>query len=432
MRDLISSIKNKEIYLLLVAPLLFTVHLSVLMQANQFGLEADSILTKVINRITLGDAVILVILLLRINYWDRHRSIFSNPAYLLVAFSLIIFLIALSHLVITPTINFDILFLLRSFYIFVLALLFLQPKYTKVDSKTYFQLLIFFLIIIIVLALIAEAPIYNILPSYSDYLDIMVYRFKGLSDNTNNFALGIFGSSILYFLFRGKEPLNKYDLLTMFLLFFLALITKGRHAFLIVVLELLVLSRYLSWARPPLLILVLALTVILSSIRINVIPINDQFPFINTDRSSYSIVHDGYLRMIKTEATFLGKNRNEIRKRYIEYSDNKAIMEVIEKRSPSKSGKVEYANYFSKHASTHSMILELTLYYGLLGIFLFFSLNSFLIYKYYSLFRTGFETQLLLLNTVGYLFMDSSRISWLVIFGFYGYFIIYRRVTHSL
>jgi len=418
-----------ESALILALPLLYTVQLTVFLDTNLITSSFILFKPNILERITLGDLVVIVFLLNCINQHDFFERYINYRTLIFLGFTVFLMCVAFYHLIFSLIGSSIPLFFLRSFYVFILAILFLVTRPVEINSKQYFYILLFFLIFVVIISILKNISLFNYLPNYSEYLDVLVYRFKGLSDNTNNFALGVFSSSALFFLLKGDKDLNKYDWLTIFILLSLAFLMKGRHSLLIIALTALAVLRNTSWTFLSKYLLCVTGIIIILSIRVNIIPLKSNFPFFNTDISSYSLVHDTYLRMIASELKYFGWPPSEIKDGFRTHSDIAMIEEVISKRFLSDQDAANYENYFSNHASTHSAFLQVTISYGLIGLTLFFLIHCLLIYDFYSFFGFNFETQVLILNFFSYLFLNSSRISWFIIFICVSYAMIKKNGT---
>ena len=295
---------------------------------------------------------------------------------------------------------------------FGLLLIFIvSANFGKVNcsSAHFFIGLILYFTFIFAVSYFNKIPVFQHLPLYENYLDILSHRFKGLSNNTNNFSLGLFCSFALYVLLSDNKQLDRWDVAIYIVVICAFIFTLGRHGLIsvsLIPIAYLAKRGAIKWIMA---ISVFLIIILLLSLRVNIIPLKYEFPFLNIDSSTYSLVHDTYLNMTFNDGKVFGLPDEISEQKYKLYVNEENYAKIIAQRGKT----LDSMNTFMP---PHSIFLELATKFGLLSFILYISICINLFIKMGKSVRSTVGAIIVVLHVLSCLFIGTSRISWLFLF----------------
>lgn len=404
--------------LILALPLMYTIPLFFFIPNSPlFWPQTDSI-WNLYDRITLGDFLLLYLFIKSLPKLLKYRSTRWKNILPFISFHFLLLIISLYHYFSSGLNNTDLFTVIRTAYTIPLFYTIMTIPNFKTTSKDYAILLFSFLILIFFFGTFTKTPLFNYLPTYKGYLDILVWRFKGLSPNTNNFITGIFCSFAMFCLVKSPiKKLNRWDLYIFIVLTILVLLTKGRNSGLILTLISFVILYKYSYKKLGTVVIISFLFLNLLSLRYDLISSKFFWPNLNLNPSSYTLAHKPYLEIAK-DSGFLGNSKSTTLSILPKYIEEDKIFEVVKKRGLVKHQKESYIKYFSNFVSPHSTFLEFWVYFGFSSFILFIFLIIILFFRYKKQFSSGYQIHIFFISIIQYFSLETSRISWSLFFIF--------------
>ena len=406
----IQSIQGSQISFIILLPLLFTIPLNSLIVDLPDKINFNTSLSKIYSKFTLADLLLLLLVLenfrqkkINLAFLYRHKASIVFLGVLLI--SLIFKAYEYNH---DRRIETQIYFLSWLSTLLILLVCGNFQKY-HCSARNYLIILITYFSLIFIVSYINSISLFHHLPLYENYLDILVNRFKGISDNTNNYSFGLFCSFALYLLASEKNSLTYWDVLIYLIIFISCMITLGRHGLLSLSLIPLIYFIKTDRTRLGLLCSCSLSVIILLSLRVNIIPISLTYPFINTDRSTYSLVHDAYIKMNWQTLAIFGLSDSEIFKNYQLYLNKENLAIAISQRPNFPGGILNFT-------TPHSVFLKLATQFGIIASFIFSYLCFFLLIIFHRMYGFTVKFHVAYLFVLSCLFISTSRIGWVLFF----------------
>ena len=306
-------------------------------------------------RITFADILLLIIIIKSIPQVLKFKLIKIKKFAPFFIFQFFLLFIAIFHYYSSNFNSTNLFMVLRMGYIIVLFIAVIAVKNFNVKSKHYAILLYLFLSVILIFSIFTKISLFNYLPTYAGYLDILVWRFRGLSPNTNNFIAGVFCSFTIFCLFKNHE--QKYDFwdLSIFLILItLAFLTKGRNSGLLLILIASLTFHKLKLSMVSNLIIIIVFFLNLFSLRFDILPSKSSLIGFNLSSSSYTLAHDPYLRIAK-KSNFFGNSKSTILEILPKNIEKDRILNVANRRGLVGNQKVSYVKYFTNYVSPLSL-----------------------------------------------------------------------------
>jgi hypothetical protein len=270
-------------------------------------------------------------------------------------------------------------------------------------------------------AIATGSPLFQHLPSYAGYMNPLVNRFVGMSDNTNALAGPMFVSAAMLALLPRRQSPKAASVALVIILAVLAGLMKGRHALLIVVLMALVwLDRtpLAVRARHGLAVALLTATfgALLLSVTFALFPLRKDPPFISTAPSLYDVAHRAYVKL-SAAGPVVGRSQSELETAYPQAVDRAAIASAVRVRGLADATvTADMIISRARFQSPQSIALDIWSRFGTPALVLFGASLIWLIAGYARVFGAGLPTQIVVLSMFPVIFGDLSRANWLLLF----------------
>jgi hypothetical protein len=403
--------------LFLAATLLLSVPLMAILPEGLRPGAARALGESLVNGLTVGDflfaGLALAAVIRRARFEPARRSpvLFLTLAWIVPVAGL--------HYFAGPGKSPDLDDLLHAVFLAGLWLVASSPADPRVAAPAFIRTVFAFALVCLLAEVTGWRQTFQYLPTYSGYIDLLVYRFRGFAANTNTFAACLLSAAMMYFLLPRKSsaaPIEEWCFIA--LLVALSLLMRGRHSLLILAgVALWWLSRR-SRLTPAagLVVQAVTLALIIISLVFALLPLRAEWPFLNTNPSAYALVHRTHLALA-LDKPFFGRPKSEIMARYPEFVDSAAVRASIESRAMRDPALVPVMiRSFNNFHAAHCAPLDFASKYGLPAAILIIGAQLAILAGFYRRFGLGLETHLVLVSSYRLLFSDPARGSMALLF----------------